>query len=238
MGIRRDGIFAMLTNFRNGIQKGGKQSRGQIVGSFLVAPEKADHLLPRLRETRADTLGYNLVFGSVLGRVFFYSSTLDHFEEIQEGIAGVSNASLNTPWPKVRKVREGMKDLISEFSLKEHSFTGGTPTEEFPVEKVFSLFSDPERARDEELPSTGVPLDWERLLSAPFIQTEEGNYGTRSTSVGILDSRGRFRFVERSFSASSREPVNTVEFSWTIEPGRADLFGVEGGDTDNIRKEV
>jgi len=53
---------------------------------------------------------------------------------------------------------------------------------------------------DSALPSTGVPLDWERLLSAPFIVSER--YGTRCSTVLVVGRDGEARFVERSFDPS------------------------------------
>jgi hypothetical protein len=46
----------------------------------------------------------------------------------------------------------------------------------------------------------GVPLDWERRLSAAFIVSE--GYGTRSSTVVTVDRDGCVTFVERSYDAT------------------------------------
>ena len=65
-------------------------------------------------------------------------------------------------------------------------------------------------------PQTGVPLEWERLLSAPFIVSER--YGTRCSTVQLVGRDGEARFVERSFDASGAT-TGTVDVRFPLEPG-------------------
>ena len=62
-----------------------------------------------------------------------------------------------------------------------------------------ATLADRERARDDELPNTGVSREWERALSAPFITGD--NYGTRCSTVLTISRDGDARFVEQSFDA-------------------------------------
>ena len=79
-----------------------------------------------------------------------------------------------------------------------------------PERSVFALLADRSLAPDEELPDTGVGIEGERALSAPFIATER--YGTRSSSYLALEP-GRARFVEREFAAGGA-PLATREYEW------------------------
>jgi len=64
-------------------------------------------------------------------------------------------------------------------------------------EALFALLGDESHAADDELPDTGVGLEWERILSAPFIRSL--NYGTRSSTVLLIDRRKSVSFIERTF---------------------------------------
>ncbi|MNR47391.1 hypothetical protein D3C85_1664880 [compost metagenome] len=62
---------------------------------------------------------------------------------------------------------------------------------------MLSLLGDNLQAADGELPETGVGLTTERLLSSVFIASQ--NYGTRASTVLIVEADGRRRLLERSF---------------------------------------
>ena len=55
-------------------------------------------------------------------------------------------------------------------------------------------------AQDHELPSTGVPLDFERLLSSRFIRSPD--YGTRACSVVTIGINNQVSFEEQNYSDS------------------------------------
>ena len=76
-----------------------------------------------------------------------------------------------------------------------HALLRGGGSELIP--NLFALLSDRRQAGDEALPSTGIGLAWERLLSSAFIASSE--YGTRSSTVVLVGRDGRVEFVERSF---------------------------------------
>ncbi len=101
---------------------------------------------------------------------------------------GLSNALLDAPWPKVVRTEAAVSAWLA----------AGRDD----PEPLFDALADRATAPDAELPSTGVPLEWERLLSAPFIVA--AGYGTRSSTVVTVDRNGHVRFVERSFDPSGR----------------------------------
>ena len=57
-----------------------------------------------------------------------------------------------------------------------------------PLDVLIDLMRDPRIARDDELPSTGISLERERVLSAAFIETPE--YGTRGTTALRVAAHG------------------------------------------------
>ena len=98
----------------------------------------------------------------------------------------MSNHLLDTPWPKV----------VS--APRPRSRAGAASADDADdLSPVFALLRDTERAPDAALPATGVPLERERMLSAPFIVSPD--YGTRCSTVVTIDHDGDVRLVERSF---------------------------------------
>ena len=91
---------------------------------------------------------------------------------------------LNTDWPKVKRGKEELSRIIS---------SGGTDM----ADRLLRLLQSAERAPDYMLPSTGVPLAWERLLSSIFIEGE--GYGTRCSSI-VLMSHQEIHFTERTYT--------------------------------------
>src|SRR5437763_1859660 len=79
-----------------------------------------------------------------------------------------------TRWPKLRRTKAGVAAWDA---------AAGDDTDALP-----QLLADRERAREDELPNTGVSREWERALSAPFITGE--NYGTRCSTVLTISRDG------------------------------------------------
>ena len=92
---------------------------------------------------------------------------------------------------------------------RPHSRAGATPRGDRRSSRRSSrCCGDTERAPDEALPATGVPLEWERMLSAPFIVSP--TYGTRCSTVVTIDRDGNVRFVERGFDARATPPAKST----------------------------
>ena len=137
----------------------------------------------RLRGARHN--GFNLVAGA--GHAAAWTSNrANAVVALPAGVHGLSNALLDAPWPKV---------LRTEAAVSAWLVAGVDDPE-----PLFAALADRSLASDDELPSTGVPLDWERRLSAAFIVSE--GYGTRSSTVVTVDRDGCVTLVERSFDAA------------------------------------
>jgi uncharacterized protein with NRDE domain len=76
---------------------------------------------------------------------------------------------------------------------------------------LFDALREDRRAEDHELPSTGIALDWERVLSPAFISTP--TYGTRASTVVLIESSGAATLIERSYdgSADGASPVRSFQ---------------------------
>src|SRR5699024_2553144 len=114
-----------------------------------------------------------------------YYNNIDQTKKlIGPGTHSVSNHFLNTSWPKVGVARNSLKAYVQ---ANEH----------IEIEDLFTILANKNIAADELLPNTGVGIELERKLSAIFIQTPA--YGTRSSTVILVDHDNNVTFVERTF---------------------------------------
>lgn len=187
LGVTRDGRLAAITNYRDpATLMGNAPSRGDLVSRFLKAETAAAGYLKAIQKDAARYNGFNLLLGD-LGGLYYYGNHSSGIEKLKPGIHGLSNRLLNTPWPKVEKGRAGLEKLI----------TKGNPVDS---QKLFELLTDRSLPPDDRLPDTGVGIEWERMLSPLFILSED--YGTRSSSLVLIDRKGRIDFWERSFNVA------------------------------------
>ena len=183
MGCTRTGRFAAVTNYREpGAERKDAPSRGNLVADFLQGNATAEQFLDHLRAVGGRYNGYNLLFGSG-GTLGYHSNRGDGGGPLSPGIYGISNHLIATPWPKVRKGKERF-----ELTLRDAG-------KELPSEALFEVLSDRTVAPDEELPSTGLPLELERMVSPIF--TVGRDYGTRCSTVLAMKEGGSAYLEER-----------------------------------------
>ena len=109
---------------------------------------------------------------------------MDKIKELKPGLYGLSNHLLDTPWPKVEKGKAFFKNVLS----KEKRIN---------TDDIFNLLADRTVVPDDRLPDTGIGLKWEKILSPLFITSD--TYGTRSSSIVLIDRSHKASFTERSF---------------------------------------
>ena len=200
MGLTRTGRICAITNYRDPASlKEHSPSRGRLVSRFLLGDETPRDYLAAVVREGADYNGFNLIAGTG-AELYWASNRSDRgVERLGPGIHGLSNHLLDTPWPKVTRGKAGLERILARQK---------TALEE----ALFALLRDQSRAPDFELPDTGVGLEWERVLSAMFIQSPR--YGTRSTTLVLIDRNECVRFIEHSHGASCEdEPVVSRAFS-------------------------
>jgi uncharacterized protein with NRDE domain len=183
MGITKQGKFAAITNFRDlKNHTNDAPSRGNLTLDFLINDDSPLEYYNKLKPALNDFNGFNLLLGNV-DELFYLSNKTKELQKLQTGIHGISNAILNTPWPKVERSKRHLESLIQQ--------------EDINVWEVIAILKDTSIAKDEELPDTGVGLDLERMLSPVFIKSEK--YGTRCSSVVMVDKENNVKFVEKFF---------------------------------------
>lgn len=182
MALTRHGQLMALTNYRTPHQIKQAPSRGKLVTEFLVhntPPEQAIH------SSNLQFNPFNCIYGKLTPNIHlnFYSSLKVETKTLTRGIYGISNAFLDTPWPKVKKGKNKFTSIV----LKNI----------FSINELLDIMVDTQQAKSEDLPDTGVGLEWERVLSSIFIQSP--TYGTRCTTLLLLDAQHNVTFVERTY---------------------------------------
>jgi uncharacterized protein with NRDE domain len=201
LGITRKGRIAAVTNYRDPANiKPDAPSRGKLVSDFLLSDLDSLSYADLIRREKDRYNGFNLILGN-RDRITWYSNRSDKVTPLLPGVYGLSNHLLDTPWPKVERAKSFFEESIG---------TGG----QVSAESLFLLLKDHAVAPDDKLPSTGVPLEWERILSPIFITSP--TYGTRSSTVILVDKEDHVTFLDRTFNGHS-EPVSISEFEFVLE---------------------
>lgn len=189
MAMSKQGKVSLVTNYRDLKNiKAQAPSRGQLVTDFLLKDLSPKEYLGQVEERGQAYNGFNLIVGSA-EELYYYSNYKGGVEKIEPGLHGLSNHLLDTPWPKVTSGIEKMKTLLASKEID-------------PV-KLFELLYDDRTAPDERLPDTGVGLERERMLSSMFIKSP--NYGTRCSTVILIDQDDHVYFAERVYDLSTFE---------------------------------
>ena len=195
LGVNKQGKIAAVTNYRDPESQGDAGiSRGRLVSDYLAENSSPVAYLEKIAAQKDQYNGFNLVAGTV-DSLFWYSNRGGGIKKITQGIHAISNHLLNTSWPKVEKIKQGMADIISDNKAIDR-------------EIVFGLLKDRSIPPDELLPDTGIEKSWERVLSPVFIASE--TYGTRCSSLITIDNYGKIMFSERTFDYT--QPVKTLCF--------------------------
>ncbi|MFH2060693.1 MAG: NRDE family protein [Pseudomonadota bacterium] len=191
-GVHTSGRFAALTNYRDpSSDKTNAPSRGEIIVDLLTSQTPCDLYFIENKKKMTTYNGFNLLFGNIR-ELFWFSNVQKRVEKIPSGIHGLSNQDLNTAWPKVERGKKALKQTIKK-SITPPS--------------LFSVLADQHIPKDPLLPDTGVGIEWERLLSPVFIQSD--TYGTRSSTVMLINQKGNMRITERTYP----DPGNSKLFT-------------------------
>jgi len=177
MGVTRNGRFAAITNVRAPSERRADvPTRGALVAEFLTGQTSPQEYIEEISGRAHLFNGFNLLVGDRDQLVWYGNRASDderNGKPLAPGVYGLSNAALDTPWPKVVRTKAQFASLLCQGA---------------PEEAYFEMLTDTTRAPDCRLPRTGVNLEWERVLSAVCIQSPE--YGTRASTLVHLHAEG------------------------------------------------
>lgn len=197
LGMNKNGRMSMVTNYRDPANiDPNAPSRGHLVSSYLEQSVTPLQFVLNLQPQAKLYNGFNLLVGTP-DELWYVSNYKNNVEHLTNGIYGLSNHLLETPWPKVKRGKENFTKVIKSSEVNE--------------ETLFKMLYDELRAPDQELPDTGIGLERERALSAMFIKSP--GYGTRCSTVILVDNEDRVSFTERVFNTEDfRHRTNTYHF--------------------------
>lgn len=213
LGMTRSGRWAALTNYRQaGSYRASAPSRGRLVSDYLEGAFDPERYVHDIAASASLYNGFNLVVGEGV-RAYYLSNRADAPLPIAPGIHGLSNHLLDTPWPKVTHGKRALAALP-----------------EAPIEGIqdalFSALAARTVAPDADLPDTGVGIPGERILSPPFIAAE--SYGTRASTVILVDRQGTVTILEREFGPMGR-PAGDTGLTFTLEALDAAALAADSG---------
>lgn len=199
LGMTRGGRICMVTNFRDPKNiHAHAPSRGKLVADFLLDKVTGEKYLEKLAPHAKKYNGFSLIAGTV-DSLYYFSNYKDGIILLNSGLFGLSNHLLETPWPKVEKGKSRIQELLKPSVVQ--------------VEALYEVLSDEAISSDDHLPDTGVGLERERALSAAFIKSP--GYGTRSSTVVMVDYNDNVSFHERVFNPENSR-FSYHSFQYTI----------------------
>ena len=200
LAMDKKGRWAAVTNFREGKAiSSDKLSRGLLVKEFLTNKYSATHYSDLIQQRKDQYGGYNLILGTPT-ELIYTSNRKKNTQQVKEGVNGLSNHYLNTAWPKVT---EGCSAFESIIHKKSSSI----------VDDLFDLLANKKKANIDALPKTGISKKEEIMLSSRFIESN-GDYGTRASTVILINQDNSVFFEERNFNNKSIEYArNQVKFN-------------------------
>ncbi len=202
MGVDKEGRFAAVTNFRDLSNiRDDARSRGDLPVDFLRNGNSSKEYIEEVLKRASEYNGFNLL--TMDNEMIHISNYENKINTLSEGVFGLSNALLDTAWPKVERSKRSFESQINKG---------------FQLEDLITLMQDEEVAIDNDLPETGLPLEMERAVSAMCIRTP--NYGTCCSTAITIDYDGNVEFIEQSYPVGARQE-KSVRHSFKIERAEA-----------------
>ena len=199
LAVSKSGKIGALTNIRTPEEMTleAEKSRGELVVNYLLSEKGSKEYLTALAGRSSDYAGFNLLAGNP-DELYYMNNYDNKISRVTDGTHGLSNEYLDTPWPKVVIGKEQLDKVISEDDIN--------------IDALFSLLRIDTKAADDIVQQTGVDAHLEKKLSPLFIDIPDFDYGTRCSTVVLVDRQNNITLIERTF----KNGVETGEISETI----------------------
>jgi uncharacterized protein with NRDE domain len=201
LGATKEARLALVTNVRAPDHVGpDAPSRGEIVRYWLKANPSFDALEAHV--TKSGFAGVN-VLALEKGHMEHVSNHGRARTKLEDGIHALSNATLDSPWPKAEALKARMREALASASDSDALAAA-----------LWNALADETIAPDGQLPDTGVGLEMERKLSPAFIRLPELGYGTRSSTIAVATSGRTLTLYERTHGPGGGDRRVTIEDWW------------------------
>lgn len=179
--INKNGKIAFLTNYRDfTLMKDEPISRGKLVYDYLKDDSSPIDYIYKINKDSKLYDPYNIIVGDT-DNMYYYNNVNNSMEIIEDGIHGLSNGFLNTPWNKVLYGKMQLAYIVDK---------------EFNIKDLFDIMENEEEAKDKDLPKTGLSYEKEKLLSRLFIRSS--SYGTMVTTLILIDNNNVVQYIEKN----------------------------------------
>lgn len=222
LGFTKSGKFAAVTNVRAPSEKNpDARTRGELSLMYLTSDSKPATFVEENAKRFHLYNGFNFLMADLsnpanpemhwVSNRMVMGSTIRHrkvfpYQPLANGVYGLSNAMLDTPWPKVNHRVAAFAQVLA---MDQGQLKG--------ADHYLKVLADTRYASDHELPSTGVSKEWEKALSPAFIKTP--SYGTRSSTILRVRKDGQFEMVERRFDATGTVGHDVITGALSPAPG-------------------
>ena len=222
LGCTPEGRVAMLTNVREATPLPARLSRGDLPMDWLSGHISATDFLAN--HDPRDYGGCNLIIGDYASAQWHLASNRElqtngtgpariqasngwHSQSLTPGIYGLSNAFLDTPWPKTLALKAAMQQALNKATASGN--------ESDLLDPLWAALASTERAAMSELPDTGVPVSQEHALSSALVDIPERAYGTRNSSLLFIEA-GLERTQCTATLCEKSWPGDTVRLQWSL----------------------
>lgn len=192
--VDRGRRFGMVTNFREfGRRRRSAPSRGALIPAYLAGEVPPAEYLAALETDAPGYAGFSLLLGD--GTSLWYAcNRADVFaRELPPGVYGLSNEFLDSPWPKLIRVRQRFEALLASPAAADRTALAAGMLDMLADREV------PPIPPSSDATPAGLTPERARRLAAPFVLDE--TYGTRCSTVLTVSSAGSLALVERRFDA-------------------------------------
>jgi uncharacterized protein with NRDE domain len=198
-GVNLQGRFGLITNIRSETilaADADRPSRGKLILQWLNFNGNAKDF-----ETSFDPTvfaGFNLVFGDMQTATIGYLSNQSaaNVASFTSGFYGLSNASLNTPWPKVIALKKSVKECLLEGSSRADQIRDTTQTSELHAALLKALLNPLRFDENASLSAINV-------LDLNFMNTTRA-YGRRCSTTLTVDTKGKVVVSETQTDGSNQ----------------------------------
>jgi uncharacterized protein with NRDE domain len=190
-GVGANGRVAALTNFRSTEPSPpSAPSRGELVAGFLSGNADAAVHAARLQATAHRYAGFSMLLADA-GELWLVSNRERAARRLEAGIHGLSNATLDAPWPKLLRARTALQDAVDRGAMQPAALA------ELLLDRTpATLDHDPLAPWFRE--RYGEPFV--RAMSAPFVV--DARYGTRATTAIVIRDDGGGEILEWTHDAA------------------------------------
>ena len=203
LGVSRQGRLAAVTNVRLPTPRaGGLRSRGDLAVNYLLDRSPPAAHLAALQAALPQYGPCNLLLADADGASYASTQPGIPAQSLAPGLYGLSNATLDSPWPKVLRLKQAVAHW-----LHRREYHDSAP--------LFTALADTHTPANAELPDTGVGLAAERFVAPAFIVGRD--YGTRCSTVVVIDAKGLGQISERRFGPQGMMlGESRFEFRWRL----------------------